>query len=341
MQLWCCICYICLLYIFVIYRCTNDAWEGESMTRMGAVRALLLFAAVIGLCHRHSRFIDFALPLCGRSSQVWWPTQRISSILRRSEETPSPPSSAKSMVQQAADSVMKAYADGISRQSVQLRLDIVCPPNRVIESGMEALLNAALPMAKAFTTFLGSPGGAPLKDVRISRFDGVGTTSGDVGTLLYRVSEDPKQDVAVVFLGGRKFVLQDDSDAFINGMKSRLVVMLNSEDSATTFRLENKGQEVSAGGNFGNDVEVLGKFCETFREETYYLRLLLLSDWPVLIFRAYPNPWEVYLEALDGDVVRLFGRSRKPRPEEILQEIAKYEEENGITNADKMAKIQR
>ena len=29
---------------------------------------------------------------------------------------------------------------------------------------------------------------------RISRFDGVGTTSGDVGTLLYRVSEDPKQD---------------------------------------------------------------------------------------------------------------------------------------------------
>ena len=44
------------------------------------------------------------------------------------------------------------------------------------------------------------------------------------------------EDVAVVFLGGRKFVLQDDSDAFINGMKSRLVVMLNSEDSATTFR---------------------------------------------------------------------------------------------------------
>ena len=31
-------------------------------------------------------------------------------------------SEAKSMVQQAADSVMKAYADGISRQSVQLSL---------------------------------------------------------------------------------------------------------------------------------------------------------------------------------------------------------------------------
>ena len=28
---------------------------------------------------------------------------------------------------------------------------------------------------------------------RISRFDGVGTTSGDVGTLLYRLTEDAKQ----------------------------------------------------------------------------------------------------------------------------------------------------
>lgn len=126
----------------------------------------------------------------------------------------------------------------------------MCPPNRVIESGMEALLSAALPMAKAsspvtcrqcswlqlerlrhlhnpfqvlvvplskkcaltyfdlfcifqftFYTFCG------LMDVygsfvtslcfsgarRVSRFDPVGTTSGDVGTLLYRISEDPKQ----------------------------------------------------------------------------------------------------------------------------------------------------
>lgn len=307
---------------------------------MATVRAHLLLAVAISLIHRYA--LDFALPLFGRSSNVPWQlqiTSRESRILRRSEETPSPPNSAKVMVQQAADSVVKAYADGINRQSVQLRLDIVCPPNRVIESGMEALLSAALPMAKAFTQSLSSPGGAPLKEVRVSRFDPVGTTSGDVGTLLYRISEDPKQDVAVVFLGGRKFVLQD-SDAFINGMKSRLVVMLNSEDAATTFRLENKGQEVSAGGNFGKDVKILGKFCEEFREETYYLRLLLLSDWPVLIFRAYPNKWEVYLEALDGDVVRLLYGSRKPLPEEILQEIAKYEEENGITNADKMAKIQ-
>ena len=44
------------------------------------------------------------------------------------------------------------------------------------------------------------------------------------------------EDVAVVFLGGRKFVLQDKPDRFLYGMKKRLVVMLNSEDAATTFR---------------------------------------------------------------------------------------------------------
>ena len=76
---------------------------------------------------------------------------------------------------------------------------------------------------EAFTKSLQAPGGAALQDVwpglkstwlsiprrgfgefaacveahlrRISRFDGVGTTSGDVGTLLYRLTEDAKQAV--------------------------------------------------------------------------------------------------------------------------------------------------
>ncbi|CAE7572194.1 unnamed protein product [Symbiodinium natans] len=245
------------------------------------------------------------------------------------------------MVDQAAESVMAAFRDGISRQSVRLRLDMVCPPNRVVEAGMEALLNAALPMAQAFTKSLQAPEGAALQDVRVSRFDGVGTTSGDVGTLLYRVTDDAKQDAAVIFLGGRKFVLQDPSSEFIGGMKDRLVVMLNAEDAATSFRIENRGEEVSVGGNFGKDVEILGKFCEEFQEETYYIRLLLLSDWPVLIFRAYPQPWVVYLESLDGDVVRLIEGSHKPQAEEILEEISKYESEMGITSAAKMAKVQQ
>ena len=47
---------------------------------------------------------------------------------------------------------------------------------------------------------------------------------------------------------------------FLFDMKQkRLVVMLNSEDAATSFRLENRGLELSAGGNFGRDVRLLGK----------------------------------------------------------------------------------
>ena len=66
---------------------------------------------------------------------------------------------------------------------------------------------------------------------------------------------------------------------------------------------------------------------------------------------AYPHKWDVYIESLDGEVVRplikssshsvprlLYG-SRKPTAEEILKEITKYEEENEITNADKMKRF--
>mmetsp|Transcript_25685 Transcript_25685/g.58249 ORF Transcript_25685/g.58249 Transcript_25685/m.58249 type:complete len:312 (-) Transcript_25685:82-1017(-) len=301
--------------------------------RLGA--CLLVWAATT-TCR-----LGFVLPWCTGKWSGRGP-RRVggSKLPRYAQEGVSPPSSARAMVDQAAQSVMAAFQDGISRQSVRLRLDMVCPPERVTESGLEALLSAGLPMAKAFTMGLQAPDGAPLSDVRISRFDGVGTTSGDVGTLLYRVTEDAKQDAAVVFLGGRKFVLQDPSGDFIKGMKDRLVVMLNAEDAATSFRIENKGSEMSQGGNFGKDVETLAKFCEDFQEETYYIRLLLLSDWPVILFRAYPNRWMVFMESLDGDVVRLLESSRKPVAEDIAEEIRKYEEENGISAADKMAKAQ-
>lgn len=65
----------------------------------------------------------------------------------------------------------------------------------------------------------------------------------------------------MVFLGGRKFVLQD-SDAFINGMKSRLVVMLNSEDAATTFRqVEHNITEQIQTKGVGNDVQFIQLTC--------------------------------------------------------------------------------
>eukprot|EP00931_Biecheleriopsis_adriatica_P068276 TRINITY_DN42251_c0_g1_i1.p1 TRINITY_DN42251_c0_g1~~TRINITY_DN42251_c0_g1_i1.p1 ORF type:complete len:320 (+),score=70.35 TRINITY_DN42251_c0_g1_i1:35-994(+) len=253
------------------------------------------------------------------------------------EVRPFPPSSARMMVQQAADAVMAAFQDGVSRQSVRLRLDMVCPPNKVSEGGMEALLNSCLPMAKAFAQALQKPDGATMQQVRVSRFDGYGQSSGDVCTLLYRESADAKEDAAVVFLGGRKFVLQDSSQEFIDGMKDRLVVMMNSEDAATKFKIENKGMEGAIGGNWASDIAPLAKFCDDFKEESYYLRLLLISDWPLILFRAYPYNWEVYLEGLDGQPFRLLESKQKPSAERIFDEIRAYEKANDITAAQKFA----
>eukprot|EP00913_Durusdinium_trenchii_P026019 g24412.t1 len=240
---------------------------------MTAARVQLLLLALLLAGHAP----NFSPPWCGMQARASWRPWHVSSrIARRSQEKPAPPDSAKGMVLQAAESVMKAYADGLSRQSVQLMLG---------RSDGRDLLR---PLHKRFKVLLVLPC-------------------------------ETCESLDLMMLGPH-------AKAFMSGMKSRLVVMLNSEDAATTFRLENRGQEMTSGGNFGKDVEVLGKFCEEFSEETYYLRLLLLSDWPVIIFRAYPHPWDVYIESLDGEVVRL--------------EITKYEQDNGITNADKIAKIQ-
>ena len=80
-------------------------------------------------------------------------------------QRPGLPGSGKQMVQQASQAALAAYRDGVTRQSVRLNLDVVCAPERVVESGMAALLSDAMPMAKAFVGALGLPGGAAMKEL--------------------------------------------------------------------------------------------------------------------------------------------------------------------------------
>lgn len=241
------------------------------------------------------------------------------------------------MVKQASEAVIAAYRDGLARQTVRLNLDVVCPPSRVSEQGMEALRTAAVPVAEKFTQGLGLPGGAALKDVRVSEVDAVGTTSGDVTTMLYRVSEDPEQDAAVLLLGGRNFAVEKTTRGFLDGMKDRLVVLLNHEDAASKFDLAAQGKEFTWGGAL--QVETLAKFCETFKAETYYYRLKGFNNWVTVIFRAYPHPWEVYIEGLDRQVVKLGESAERPDNDKIFAWMTEYEEANGITAAAKRAKM--
>merc|ERR1719471_377241 len=219
------------------------------------------------------------------------------------------------MARQAADAAIAAYRAGVTRQSIRLRLDMVCKPERLTNSGMEALLEDALPLASQFTENLGLPGGAAMREVRVSRFDGVGLSSGDVGTLLYRISEDAGQDAAVVFLGGRNWAVEGSTQSFLAGMKTRLVVMLNAEDAASSFRIENKGEEFVWGG--GGDKDKLTRFCQEFQEETYYYRLTSVDSKPVVVFRAYPHPWDVYVADASNQAVKLRDSPTKPSSEQI------------------------
>jgi len=243
------------------------------------------------------------------------------------------PTSARSMAIQAAETAIEAYRAGVTRQSVRLRLDMVCSVEKAIESGMEAFLKETLPLAQLFTERLALPGGAELQGVRISSFDAEGLLSGDVGTLLYRESAEPSQDAAVCFLAGRNFAVEDQAQTFLAGMKTRLVVFCNSEDAASQFRIENAGKEFVWGG--ASDIGRLQRFCEDFKEETYYYRLKFLNDWSTRIFRVYPHPWEVYIDGLDGTVVKLFESNDKPKGEDVIQQMNDYEQRNSITVAQK------
>lgn len=243
------------------------------------------------------------------------------------------PGSVGTMLQQAVQAVMAAFQDDIARQSVRLNLEVVCSPERLSDSGMPALLEDALPLARRFTERLSMPGGAAMKEVRISAIDQFGLNSGDLGTLLYRVTEDPSQDIAVVFLGSRNFAVEDSTRAFLAGMKNRLVVMLNSEDAASQFRIENQGKEFLLGGL--SEITKLQEFCTTFKQETYYYRSKVINGYPTVVFRAYPQPWEVYIESIEGRSVCLKESKDKPDYIEIAAWSEEYDKANGISSIAK------
>ncbi|CAE8598749.1 unnamed protein product, partial [Polarella glacialis] len=216
----------------------------------------------------------------------------------------------------------------------------VSPPDRLRDSGIEALHQDCLPLAKRFAKSLRST--AELKDVRVSLIDEVGCSSGDLGTLLYRETTDPSQDAAVFFLAGRSFAIKDSSQDFMENMRDRLVVMLNSQDAASTFRVENEGKEFTIGGS-GN-VESLKRFSRIFNEQTYHYSVSIVNNgqagFVTALFRAYPFPWEVFVESEDGgDLVRIAELEEKPTVEQIRELTIQYQAESELSEAAKMVSL--
>jgi len=258
--------------------------------------------------------------------------------------SPALPSSVSQMIRQASDSITAAYKDGISRQWVRLRLDMALPKEEPLSGdflnlpkppefykGNVSLHIAALPYVRELVGGLNS--GAALKELKVALIDD--EQSPDIGTLLYREAEDSKEDAAVFFLAGRPFATAKSTPDFLAGMKERLVVMLNSEDAASTFAVENDGTDFQS-EPFGYAAAVA--FCKTFAAQTYYYSAKIVNGWQVVLFRAYPLPWEFYIVDLDDNTLKLKETPRKPSIQEMVAWTAEFE---GSEQVSPMAKREK
>mmetsp|Transcript_18031 Transcript_18031/g.35385 ORF Transcript_18031/g.35385 Transcript_18031/m.35385 type:complete len:359 (+) Transcript_18031:53-1129(+) len=256
---------------------------------------------------------------------------------------PALPLSVSQMMRQASDSIAAAYEDGISRQWVRLRLDMTLPKEESrsgdllnqplppeFTTGCVALHKAALPYVREL---VGGLNGTALKELKVALIDD--DTSPDIGTLLYREAEDSKEDAAVFFLAGRRFATAGSTPDFLAGMKERLVVMLNSEDAASTFMVENEGSDFQS-EPFGYEAAVA--FCKTFEAQTYHYSTRIVNGWQVMQFRAYPQPWEFYIVGLDGNTLKLKETLRKPSFEQMAAWTVEFEKSEQVSPMAKREK---
>jgi len=234
---------------------------------------------------------------------------------------PDLPNSTEAMCRQAADAVMRAYRDGYTRQAVRLRLDAAYAG----QEDIRALLKASLPLAKSFATKLWN--GESLKAVKTSLVD------EDVTTLLYREAENALMDAAVLYLPSREVVASPKFQSFFESMGDRLVVMANTENAAANWRVENKGADFYDNPDVGLEV------CKVFAQQSYYYQLVPINNWQVTFFRAYPFPWELWIEDLNYNLVKLGESEQKPSYDQILAWTEAYEENAGVQAFEKIGKL--
>mmetsp|Transcript_64703 Transcript_64703/g.169442 ORF Transcript_64703/g.169442 Transcript_64703/m.169442 type:complete len:363 (-) Transcript_64703:257-1345(-) len=241
-------------------------------------------------------------------------------------ERPSPPNSTEAMCKQAADAVMRAYRDGYTRQTVRLRTDAVYSGDNLYREGIQALLTATLPLLQSFTRKLW--GGDYLKDVRTSIVD------NEVGTLLYREAENALMDASVFFLPGRDLVTSPKMMNFFSSMGDRLVVLANTEQASASWKVENKGKDFY----LVSESDVGLRVCETFKQQSYYYYQCPINNWQMTFFRAYPHPWEIFIEDLNYNLVKVGESEEKPVYDTIIGFMEVYEAANNIKVSQKVGK---
>eukprot|EP00435_Cladocopium_sp_Y103_P068688 s178_g32.t1 len=169
--------------------------------------------------------------------------------------------------------------------------------------------------------------GESLKAVKTSLVD------DDVTTLLYREADNALMDAAVLYLPSREVVTSPKFTNFFQSMGDRLVIMTNTENAAANWRVENMGAD------FYDNPDVGLEICKVFAQQSYYYQLVPINNWQVTFFRAYPFPWELWIEDLNYNLVKLGESEQKPSYEQILAWTEAYEESVGIRAFQKVGKL--
>jgi len=238
---------------------------------------------------------------------------------------PELPSSPEEMAQQAADAVMRAYRDGKTRQALRLRLDQLFDMESLYVKGIQALQLATTPFMERLVKKLW--GGEYLKSVRTSVVD------DQASTLFYRESENELQDMAVFYLPGRDLMADQKTQNFMQKMKDRLVLLVNPENAQSFWRPDYQGMDWSDYTNMGKEISA------TFSEQSYYYDKAPYQSWQMTTFRAYPYNWEIYIEDLDYNLIKIFDSEYKPSSNQIIARLDSYEQINDIAPYKKFGKI--
>lgn len=242
-------------------------------------------------------------------------------------EKPDLPTSPEEMAQQAADAVMRAYRDGKTRQAMRLRLDELFDMESLYIKGIQSLQLATQPFMEGMAKKLW--GGDFLKEVKTSVVD------DQASTLIYRESDNELQDIAMFYLPGRDLMADQKTQNFLQKMKDRLVLLVNTENAQSFWRPDYQGMDWGDYTNMGKEISNM------FKEQTYYYDKAPFQSWQMTTFRAYPYNWEIYIEDLDYNLVKIFDSDYKPTSNQIVARLEQYEQMNAIPAYKKMAKIMK
>lgn len=312
----------------------------ERAIRGARTMPLLLLVALLGHIglYQHSFTFNLLGTLTCRSSS-WhkstpFPNSQAAVVMKalpwEVDKPPRPPSDRDYMLQQAADAAMRAYRDGITRQSLRFRVDSFFDTESTYIKGPGGALNKTLPAAQRILQNLW--GGTVDYDINTSAVDEF------TSTLLYGEAESEFQDVAMFYMPNREFAASAAAKNFVRNMKDRLVLVCNSQYSNSPFQIENLGSEFANEGVMEQGYD----FTKTFQEQTYYYYTGPFANWQMTTFRAYPFDWEIFVEDFNTTaLVKIADFPKKPKPEELSNILYAFEQEMGILPLKKIEKMQK